>query len=215
MRVCFVSDGAPSAEMPVLEQADLYVFGALPTEVSYERELKGETRFFEDVARLSKRERGVVVCGCLTDTRGHKRKSAVVAERGKLMGVSDMLHAIDHEIACGAGLRVYETQAGKIGVAVADDLRFPSVIHSLVVCGSDCIVCPIARIQDIHSVLARSHAYCFGVPILLCGRGYALVASSDGKIAFATPLKTAVFDVKTTKEYHLVETRRRLTCLKE
>ena len=215
MRVCFVTDGAPSMEMQALEQADLYLFAALQREISYERELKGETRFFEDVARLSKREKGVAICGCITNARGHKRKSAVVAENGRLMGVSDMLHAIDSEIACGAGLRVYETRAGKIGVAVADDLRFPSVIHSLAVCGSDCIVCPTAQIRDIHGVLARSHAYCFGVPILLCARGYALAASAEGEIVFSSPLKSSVFDLPTTKEYHLVETRRRLICAKE
>ena len=100
-------------------------------EVSYEKELKGESDFFEETALLSKAAKGVVVCGCVTDTRGHKRKSAVVAERGKLVGVSDMLNVIDGEVSAGAALRIYETKLGRMGVAVAEDILFPEVIKSL------------------------------------------------------------------------------------
>ena len=212
MRVCLVSRGALSVFKDTYgeEKADIIIFGFEGMgEVSYERELKGETRFFEDAALLSKTYKNVVVCGCVTDTRGHKRKSAVVAERGSLSGVSDMLHVIDGEIGSGAALRIYETKAGKMGVAVAEDLRFPSVIKSLAVCGSDFIVCPCGEIGEIHSVLARAHAYCYGVPILLCGKGYAAIADATGKITFATPQSPAFFELCMRKEYHLVETRRR------
>lgn len=214
MRVCFVSRDALAsfAENYGEEKADVVLFGFGGVgEVSYERELKGETRFFERAATLSKMGKNVVVCGCVTDTRGHKRKSAVVAENGRLSGVSDMLHVIDGEVGSGAALRVYETKVGKMGVVVADDLRFPSVIKSLAVCGSDFIVCPFATTQSIHSVLIRAHAYCYGVPILFCGNGYSMIADSSGTIAFASPQSPVCFDFKVSKEYHLVETRRRFT----
>lgn len=212
MRVCLVSRGALCALKDVCaeEKADITVFGFESMgEVSYERELKGETRFFEDAALLSKTHKNVVVCGCVTDTRGHKRKSAVVAENGRLSGVSDMLHVIDGEMGSGAALRIYETKAGKMGVAVAEDLRFPSVIKSLAVCGSDFIVCPCGQVGEIHSVLARAHAYCYGLPVIVCGNGYSAIADATGKITFATPESPAFFDLCLRKEYHLVETRRR------
>lgn len=212
MRVCLVSQGALCALKDVCaeEKADIMVFGFESMgEVSYERELKGETRFFEDAALLSKTCKNVVVCGCVTDTRGHKRKSAVVAENGRLSGVSDMLHVIDGELGSGAALRVYETKAGKMGVAVAEDLRFPSVIKALAVCGSDFIVCPCGQVGEMHSVLARAHAYCYGIPILVCGNGYSAIADATGKITFATPESPAFADLCVRKEYHLVETRRR------
>ncbi len=214
MRVCLVSRGALCAfkETYAEEKADITVFGFEGMgEVSYERELKGETRFFEDAALLSKTCNNVVVCGCITDTRGHKRKSAVVAEQGRLSGVSDMLHVIDGEHGSGAALRIYETKVGKMGVAVAEDLRFPSVIKSLAVCGSDFIVCPCGEMGEIHSVLARAHAYCYGVPIIVCGKGYSAIADATGKITFATPQSPAYSDFCARKEYHLVETRRRFT----
>ena len=178
-------------------------------EVSYEKELKGESGFFEEAALLSKTAKGVVVCGCVTDTRGHKRKSAVVAESGKLIGVSDMLNVIDGAVGSGAILRVYETRAGRIGVAVAEDLLFPEVMRSLALCGSDFIVCPFARVESVHSVLLRASAYCNGLPVLFYGEGYSMLADPSGQIAFASPMSPAFFDCKITKEYHLVETRRR------
>lgn len=216
MRIGFIGKGTPSAFKEEIckgdgkERADIYLFGLCgETRVSYERELKGETTFFEDTALLSKRTKSVVVCGCVTDTRGHKRKSALVAENGRLLGVSDMLHAIDGEVGSGAALRVYETKIGRVGVVVAEDLLFPEVVKSLATCGSDLIVCPFGRVGRIQSTLLRANAYCNGLPILFCGEGYCMLADVSGEIAFAAPFSPAYVDFKITKEYHLVETRRR------
>lgn len=178
-------------------------------DVNYERELKGHTSFFEEVALLSKS--ATVVCGCITDTKGYKRKSAVVAERGKLCGVSDALYAIDGEVSAGATLRVYETKMGKMGVAVADDIRFPEVIKALALCGSDFIVCTYESVVDsFQQILLRAHAYCYGVPILFCGVGYCIAVDGNGNVIFATPQKDALVDFENKKQYHLVQTRRRL-----
>lgn len=216
MRVGFVCRGTLSAYKKTLGETEredgaavtLFGFNGMG-EVCYERELKGETHFFEEAAVLSRLQKNVVVCGCVTDTRGHKRRSAIVAENGRLLGVSDMLHVVDGGVASGAMLRVYDTQAGRIGVVVADDLAFPDVIRSLAACGSDIILCPFARVGAVQSALLRSHAYCFGVPILFCGEGACMVADVAGNIAFSTPQSPALFDLEIVKEYHLVQTRQR------
>ena len=187
----------------------LFGFGCLG-EVSYEKELKGETKDFEDVALLSKEGKGLVVCGCITDTRGHKRKSALVAENGRLQGVSDMLHAVDGEVSCGAALRVYDTKIGRMGVAVAEDLYFPDVVKSLAICGSDFIVCPFGKNYDsLQKTLLRAYAYCYGIPIFFCGDGYAMIADATGNIVFESPHSPISFDFENKREYHLIETRRR------
>lgn len=219
MRIGFISKGGAGeiAEELIKQKAcerepfaDIYLFGFYKKgDISYERELKGETTFFEDTARLSSLTKGVVVCGCVTDTRGHKRKSALIAENGKLLGVSDMLHAIDGEVGSGASLRVYDTKIGRMGVAVAEDLIFPEVIRSLAVCGSDFIVCPFGQTGEIHRSILRASAYCFGVPILFCAENYAMLAEASGEISFASPQSPAFTTLKNKKEYHLVETRRR------
>ena len=193
------------------ERAELLLFGFEGMgEVSYEKELKGESSFFEEAALLSKTGKNTLVCGCITDTRGHKRKSVVVADKGRLLGVSDMLNVIDGEVGSGAALKIYETGAGRMGVAVADDLNFPDVVKSLAVCGCDFIVCPYGRLTDsLQSVLLRAYAYCYGVPIFFCGVGYAMIADVSGSIAFASPQSPVYTNFENVKEYHLVETRRR------
>ena len=215
MRICFVSKGSLNAfskrRVELTEVgADVIVFGFNGLgEVSYEKELKGETHYFEEAAALSKRTKAVTVCGCVTDTRGHKRRSVVVAENGKITGVSDMLNVVDGGVSCGADLRVYETKAGKMGVIVAEDLLFPEVAKSLAVCGSDFIVCPYLKLDELQSVLLRATAYFYGVPIFFCCDGYAMVAEASGRISFASPQSPVCAEFKPVKEYHLVETRRR------
>ena len=213
MRIGFVSKDSLRAfkESWNGEQADLFVFGFEGMgEVSYEKELKGESGFFEDAALLSKATKGIVVCGCITDTCGHKRKSVVVAQNGRLSGVSDMLNIIDGEYGAGAALRVYDTKLGRMGVAVAEDLYFPEVIKSLAVCGSEFIVCPFGKVTDaLQSVLLRASAYLYGVPLLFCGKGYCMLADSKGSICFASPQSPVYTDFENVREYHLVETRKR------
>ena len=190
-------------------QADVILFSFFEEAVSYEKELKGETGFFESIAKFSKSRQCVVVCGCITDTHGQRRKSAVVAERGRLIGVSDMLHALDDGYSAGAALRVYETGIGKMGVVVSQDLYFPEVIKGLVLCGSDFLVCPFEKSGEIESVLLRANAYCYGAPIFFCSDRIAMIAEPSGKIAFSSPQIPTGIDFSFFKEYHLVETRKR------
>ncbi len=214
MRVCFVSRGGIEESLVAVDAlplADIYVCGFQSLgEVSYERELKGQTRCFERVAEFSLKTKSVVVCGCVTDAKGFERKSAVVAENGKILGVSDMINALDGEVGSGAALRVYETGKGRLGVVVAEDLFFPEVAKTLSVCGSDCLVCAYPAVSgNVESVLIRAHAFCYGAPVLFCGVGYSAIAATDGSLAFASPMSPAAIQFEWAKEYHLVETRHR------
>ncbi|MBO5046222.1 MAG: carbon-nitrogen hydrolase family protein [Clostridia bacterium] len=194
------------------EGADLVVFPFHSVgEVRFERELRGETSHFEDVAILSREAKGIVICGCYTNARGILRKSAVVAENGKILGVSDMVNCIDEEkFSPGAGIRVYDTKAGKIGVVVGEDLYFPYVIQTLSICGAELIVCVFEEITDnVERTLIRAEAFFYGVPICFCAYGYAQVADGAGRLVYASPESPGRFSLPIEKEYHLVETRRR------
>ena len=149
MRICFVTKGGLDA---VGEEAGAdivcYPLSALG-EVSYERELKGETSLFEAVAMRSKMLRCTVVGGCYTDARGIRRKSAVVAERGRLLGVSDLVNRIDGSaFGAGAGVKVYETAAGRLGVVVGEDLYFPKVVETLSLSGADAVLCLFEELSE-------------------------------------------------------------------
>ena len=171
--------------------------------------MKGETSYFEEVAELSKKLQACVVCGCVTNTGGHKRKSAIVASKGKLIGVSDMLNAVDGEVASGATLQVFATDVGKMGVVVSDDLQVYDVVKALALCGSDFLVCVCEQSKSVRGVLIRAWAYCLGIPVFLCEEGLAGAADETGVLAFSSPQAVSAIEVTPRKEYHLVETRRR------
>ncbi|MBE7085763.1 MAG: hypothetical protein E7366_01235 [Clostridiales bacterium] len=214
MRICFVNreNVKQFRERYDVKAADLFVFGFNDTQtVSYERELHRETTFFEEMVKFSKESNACTVCGCWTDMKGLKRKSAVVANEGKLLGVSDAIHSLDGAINGGGELRVYETKAGKIGVIIAEDLYFPEIARDLALFGCDCIVCPFdKKMSSIHSALLRAEAFFYGTPLLFCAKEYCMLADGKGEVVFATPQSPAYADLELTKEYHFVETRRRL-----
>lgn len=214
MRICFVTAGSLSGYTQEYAGAHCDVvcfsFAALG-EVNYERELKGETSLFEDVALLSKEGSNVVVCGCYTNARGMRRKSVVVAERGRILGVSDMLNRMDGgECRAGAGIRLYDTQAGKLGVVVGEDLYFPQVTETLSLCGAEVVLCIFGETNEgLEQVLMRANAYYYGVPVCMCAYGFAQAADIAGKLRFFTPKSPCVYDLEREQEYHLVEVRRR------
>ena len=217
MRICFVTKGGLDA---VGEEAGAdivcYPLSALG-EVSYERELKGETSLFETVAMRSKMLRCTVVGGCYTDARGIRRKSAVVAERGRLLGVSDLVNRIDGSaFGAGAGVKVYETAAGRLGVVVGEDLYFPKVIETLSLSGADAVLCLFEELSEgLELTLIRAHAFFYGLPVALCAFGYAAVADPEGRLFFASPAPVGRVTLPKEREYRLIETRRRLTLRKK
>ena len=213
MRVGFITQGSLQEYLGRSEEesADVLFFGFEGMGlVSYERELKGESGCFEEGAKLSKNCKNIVVSGCFTDTRGIKRKSAFVAEKGRILGVSDAVRSLDSGVASGAALRVYDTAIGKMGVLVAEDLYFPELIKTLSLCGTDFILCPFGKVTDsMQTVLMRAYAYCYGVPIFFCARGYAALVAGDGKLLFASPQPSAYVDFTDKKEYRLIQERHR------
>ncbi len=195
-----------------LQPTDLFclAFGLLG-EVNYEKEVRGESSEMEEVALFSRTFDCVTVAGCYTDTRGIKRKSVIVADKGKILGVSDATTGLDGEkYRCGAGLRVYDTSAGKIGVLVDRDLYFSEFVKSLSQCGSDVIVCAYEQVkQNLEQVLMRADAFRYGVTLCLCARGFAQIAEPSGELAFASVLSPVYCEAENVREYHLVETRRK------
>ena len=211
MRIIFVSEGELSdfKGQGRREGVDITLFGFNGVaEVDYEKELKGETSYFEEAARLSKRDKNIVIFGCITNTHGHKRKSVAVVENGRILGVSDMLHAIDGECSAGANLKAYETKIGKVGIIVAKDLYFSETLKALALCGATLIICPFDRgITPLERAYVCVYAHAYGLPIFLCGEGFSMIASPNGELLFSSPLSPVFANYTEKREYHLVEMR--------
>ncbi len=179
--------------------------------VSYKKELEGETEYFHDLARLSNQLGSVVICGADTDTYGVFRHSAVVADKGKILGVSDMAHSIDDsEFVAGGNFRVYDTSAGKIGVIVGEDLFFPETARVLTLCDADIIVCVLKKLENyMPQIMLRASAFSNGVPMALCAKSYSAVADVRGDIVASSTANILKVKVKIEKDFHLISSRRR------
>lgn len=214
MRICFVTSGDLNEFEGKENGADVlcFSFRALG-EVSYERELKGETSLFEDVAILSKEGKNIVICGCYTNARGMRRKSVVVAERGRILGVSDMVNRIDgSEYRCGAGIKIFDTAAGKLGIIVAEDLYFPQVLETLSQCGAEVAFSIFEELNEsLEQTLIRAGAFFYGVPVCMCAGGFAQIADAGGRLLFSSPQSPCSFRLEREQEFHVIETRRKIS----
>lgn len=152
--------------------------------VSYKKELSGETEYFQDVARLSRQLSGVVICGCDTDTYGVFRHSAVVADGGRILGVSDMIHSMDDsEFIPGSGTGVYDTSKGKIGVIISDDLFFPETTAVFSQQNADLIVCLFKKADGYMPLLCtRAMAFMNGVSFASLFGNFSAVCDARGEV---------------------------------
>lgn len=209
MVFCVVSDcEVGSGELPECELA-IYGFSGLG-EVDFEKELTGDSEKFEDVARLSKKAGCGLICGCKTVSRGLLRKSVAVADRGKLLGISDMNHVLDGEpFKSGVGLGFYKVNGCKVGLCIENDLLFPDTFKALSLCGCNAIIVILEEIRDgIPPLLIRSYSYLYGVPIIMCAGKTAYFADVSGAIATSTQ-GVSLFEISTQNRYHIVTTRTR------
>ena len=216
MEICFITadslDTVWQEKMSAAIKSDVLVFGFNGLGlVSYKKELAGETEYFQDLARLSRELSSVVICGCDTDAYGVFRHSAVLADKGKILGVSDMAHALDEsEFVAGGNFRVYDTSAGKIGVIVAEDLFFPESARVLAMCDADIIICVFKKLEGpMPQIMLRAGAFANGVSMALCAKNYAAVADIKGNIVLSGGGKIVKSKIKIEKDFHLISLRQR------
>ena len=103
-------------------------------------------------------ELGVVVVLNLFEKDGSRTfdSSPVIDADGSILGVTRMIHITDYPCfherdyyrPGDNGVPVYETQAGKIGVAICYDRHYPEVMRALAVAGADLVVIPQAGAID-------------------------------------------------------------------
>lgn len=216
MDLCFVTsdtlDTVWQEKLSLIGKADVTVFGFNGLGlVSYKKELGGDTEYFQDIAKLSSELSSVVICGCDTDTYGVFRHSAVIADKGKILGVTDMAHALEgSEFVAGGNFRVYDTSAGKIGIIIAEDLFFPESCRVLALCDADLIVCIFKKLEgSMPQVMLRAGAFANGVTMALCAKNYATVADIRGNIVLSGSGKIIKSKIKIEKDFHLISLRQR------
>ncbi len=119
--------------------------------------------------------------------------SPVIDADGRLLGVTRMVHITDydwfHERAYyhpgGRGAGVYDTRAGRIGVAICYDRHYPEYMRALGVQGAELVVIPQAGAVDewpegLFEAEVRTAAFQNGYFAALCNR-----VGAEEKLTFA------------------------------
>ncbi len=138
-----------------------------------------------DALAAAARECGVVVVANLYERDGERRfdSSPVIDADGSLLGVQRMLHITEYEgfheqqyyDPGDRGAAVFDTAAGRIGVAICYDRHYPEVLRRLALGGADLIVVPQAGASGewpdgLYEAELRVAAFQNGVFTALCNR---------------------------------------------
>ncbi len=165
--------------------------------------------------RQKARDRGVVVVMNFFERDGLETydSSPVIDANGHVLGVTRMAHITEypcfHEQGYytpgDSGAPVYETKAGRIGVAICYDRHFPEYMRALAVAGADLVVVPQAGAvgewpDGLYEAEMRVAAFQNGYHVALCNRvgkedtldfaGESFVCGPDGKVTARAPLGT-------------------------
>jgi beta-ureidopropionase len=128
------------------------------------------------------------------DERGRRFDSSPVFDAdGTLLGVTRMIHITDYEgfheqdyyHPGDNGVPVYETRAGKVGVAICYDRHYPEVMRALGVGGAELVVIPQAGTvgewpEGLYEAELRTAAFQNGYFTALANR-----VGLEGKLHFA------------------------------
>jgi N-carbamoylputrescine amidase len=131
------------------------------------------------------RELGIVVVLNLFEREGDRTfdSSPVIDADGSLLGVTRMIHITEY--ACfheqgyytpgDTGAPVYDTRAGKIGVAICYDRHFPEYMRAMALGGADLVFVPQAGAVDewpdgLYEAELRVSAFQNGYFVALCNR---------------------------------------------
>ena len=183
----------------------------------------------EEMARLSE-EHGLVLVGSLPEPDGDRVcNTAYVLDRGRLAGKYRKIHLFslmneDRAFTGGDSWLVVDTSAGRIGVFICYDLRFPELARRLAVEGAEILVVPgewpkpreehwlaLLKARAIENQLFVVAANCCGVVGKLDFFGSSLIVGPKGeylaKGGYDPAVLTATMDFE-----EMAKWREQITC---
>ena len=209
--LCYNSTAVKNANIENFSNFDLicFDFDGL-NKISYKYELNGTESALQNFASLSKKTKKILIAGCITDNYGVVRRSAVIAENGKLLGISDMNTNLNLSgYSQGGGYRVYQTSKGRLGVVISDDILDYDGVKSLSLCDADFIVCIVGEEKPQYELLIRAYSYLFGLPLLLISGAGAFGSDINGEVIGGSREKISEIILPTKKSYRVIQCKKR------
>ncbi len=179
--------------------------------VSYKYELSGAESKLSTLSAFSKKTGGVVIAGAVTDNYGILKKSVVIADKGKLLGISDAVIGYEDSSYQGGGTyKVYQTSACKIGVIVDGDIKNFEAVKSMALCDADLIVI-VSKEEEKkeHNFLIRAYAYLFGISVVILTKTGVIASDILGEICGKSLEKQSNIIIPVKRQYVLTKVKRR------
>ena len=200
------------ADLDGVKSSQIAVFGFNSLgKVSYKHELSGAENKLPELSSFSRKTKKVIIAGAITDNYGILKQSLIIAENGKLLGISDMTISLGGtNFSSGGAFKVYQTGAGRIGLLVGDDIINLDGVKAMALCDADLIVSVVSTEEKPqYNFLIRAYAYLFGVPIMLLSKTGVIASDMSGEICGKSIENTANLIIPTQKQYLLVKSKRR------
>jgi predicted amidohydrolase len=144
---------------------------------------------FDAVAQRARRHAMYVVAGFfIADADRVSNVAALIDRSGELVGIYSKTHPtegeIDNGVVPGAGARVFETDFGRLGLAVCFDVNWPSLWSAMKRDGADA-VCWLSAYEG--GLPLQAHAIQLGLPIITSVWPYhARIIDQTGRITCQT-----------------------------
>ena len=216
-----VRRGLEAIDAAAAERADLAVFAELAFERFHPQQPAGadHLRLAEpvpgpvtDAFAERARRHGIVIVLNLYERDGMRAydSSPVIDADGRLLGCTRMIHITEY--ACfheqgyytpgDTGAPVYDTNAGRIGVAICYDRHYPEYMRALAIGGADLVVIPQAGSvgewpEGLYEAELQVAAFQNGYYTALCNRvgqeecltfaGESFVCAPDGRVIARAP----------------------------
>ena len=209
--LCYNLLNVKGADVKKFDSYDVIVFGFEGlNKIRYKNELNGTESVLQNFASISKTSKKIIVSGAITDNYGVVRKSAVIVDNGKLLGISDMnLNVNSSGYSQGGGYRVYQTSKGRIGLIICDDIIDYDAVKSMSLCDADFIIVIESEEKPQYELLIRAYSYLFGVPIMLISNSNTIACDLTGEICGGSREKISEIILPTKKTYRVVQNKRR------
>ena len=209
---CNFVDSILNVDSSKFSFADVVVFGFnFIGKVNYKNELAGSQDNLLKLSKISKNSQKIVIGGAYTDNYGVVRKSALISEKGKILGICDM-HLKRHDLAVsiGYGYKIYQTKSGKIGVLIDDDVLNYDACRCMTMCDADIIIVISDKQEKFNlDYLIRSYSFLFGIPIILVTPKGIIATDINGEIIKKSEQNEVDVIVPSKKNYTILTTKQR------
>lgn len=158
----------------------------------------------EAAQRLSYLSNCVVIAGI-----NAKKKSAILADKGQIRGSCEMVHDLCGNGGGGHGYRVFDTEAGKIGIIVHDDLFFPESARALALYDCEMFVSMLDGYADGAALMCRSNSFANGLNGVMSAYNSVTVTSYRGDIVYFNSGEVSAFEIDIIRDRTFLNARRK------